>query len=251
MKSEEYKSLFELEDHFWWFVGMRKITAALLDPLVKSKNLRVLDAGCGTGTMLSWLKRYARGGEVVGVDLSKEALDFARRRGHQPLIQVSVAELPLASNAFDLVTSFEVLDSFSPERVSAAFSELARVLKPGGILFIRLPAFQSLYSGHDRAVSTVHRYSLQELAQKFKEQGLMPMRLSYANTLLLPVAVIWRWLHREPHSDVRPLPRGLVWTNAWLARILSLEAAWLRLTRLRLPVGLSVIGMARKTQATP
>ena len=119
-------------------------------------------------------------------------------------------------------------------------------MKPGGLLFIRLPAFQSLFSGHDRAVSTVHRYTRKELAQRLRAQGLTPVRLSYANTLLLPVAIIWRWLHREPHSDVRPLPRGLGWANVWLARIFSLEVVWLRLTRWRLPVGLSVIGIARK-----
>lgn len=246
MISEEYKALFELEDHFWWFVGMRRIVAALLDARVAPGKLRILDAGCGTGTMLTWLKRYARDGEVVGLDFNKEALDFCRQRNEKFLIQGSVAELPLPNDTFDLVTSFEVLDSFSPERVGGAFAELARVLKPGGILLIRLPAFQSLYSGHDRAVATVHRYTRKELAQRLRAQHLEPIRMTYANTMLLPVAIVWRWLHREPHSDVRPLSPGLRWMNSWLSAILSLEAFWLRYLPWRLPAGLSVIGMARK-----
>jgi SAM-dependent methyltransferase len=246
MNPEEYKALFELEDHHWWFVGMRKIVAAMLDTLVPPGILGILDAGCGTGYNLSWLTRYAQGGEIVGVDLSDEALRFSRQRGERPLAQATVSSLPLPSNTFDLVFSFDVLQSFSTEAAGAAFSELTRVLKPGGILFVRLPAFQWLYSGHDRAVSTVHRYTSGELAARFKEHGLTPLRFTYANTLLLPVAVVWRRLHREPHSDVRPLPAGMAWMNRWLERILSLEAAWLRHPRRRLPAGLSVVGIARK-----
>ena len=246
MNAREYKALFELEDHFWWFRGMRKITAAMLDPLVERGKQVILDAGCGTGFSLHWLRRYAPSGEAVGLDFSKEALDFTRRRGEKLLTQGSVTRLPFLSNTFDLVVSFEVLDSLSPELASAAFAELVRVLKPHGLLFIRLPAFQSLYSGHDRAVSTVHRYTRKELERCLNNQRLELMRLTYANALLLPGALVWRFVHRKPRSDVRPLPKSFRWMNSWLERVLALEAMWLRRPHWSLPVGLSVIGIGRK-----
>jgi SAM-dependent methyltransferase len=250
MNREEYKFLYELEEHLWWFVGMRKITAAMLDPVVESRPLRILDAGCGTGYMLSWLRRYSRSGQVVGVDVSRDALDFSRRRSERLLIQASVAGLPLPSNTFDLVLSFEVLDWFAPDHAAMPFSELARVLKPGEILLVRLPAFQLLYSDHDRAIRTVHRYSREELVQCLGAQGLTLVRATYANTLLFPVAVVWRWLHRfsgrKTGSDVKPLPKLIRWLNPVFAGILGIEAAWLRRTRWRLPFGLSVIALARK-----
>src|SRR5579859_3088750 len=193
MNSDEYKFLYELEERHWWFVGMRKITAALLDPVVGSRPLRILDAGCGTGFMLSWLRRkYGQNEQVVGLDISRDALGFSRRRGEHSLVQASVANLPFPGNVFNLVVSFEVLDWFPPEMAATAFSELARVLKPGGVLFIRLPAFQSLYSGHDRAILTAHRYTRKELVQCLEAQGLTLVRTTYANTLLFPVAVFWR-----------------------------------------------------------
>lgn len=249
MNQDEYKSLYELEGHHWWFVGMRKIIAAILDRQSLSGPLRILDAGCGTGYMLSWLRTYSRGGQVVGVDISRDAMDFCRSRAEKLLIQASVAGLPLPDNTFDLVTSFEVLDWFAPEQAGAPFSELARVLKPGGILLIRLPAFQSLFSGHDRAIRTVHRYTRKELVRRLEGQGLTLVRTTYANTLLLPVAVVWRWLHKTSHgqrSDVRPLPKGLGWMNPLIEMVFSLEAVWLRHLPWRLPVGLSVIAVARR-----
>lgn len=66
MKSEDYAYLYALEEDFWWFSGMRDITASLLDPVCARECDRlILDAGCGTGGNLSWLARYAEKGKVV------------------------------------------------------------------------------------------------------------------------------------------------------------------------------------------
>jgi SAM-dependent methyltransferase len=249
MNSSEYKFLFELEEHHWWFVGMRKILAALLDDQSLSAPLRILDAGCGTGLNLSWLKRYDTGATVFGLDYSPEALRYSRFRGESLLTQGSVAALPFPNNSFDLIISLEVLDWFSPEEAGRPFGELTRVLKEGGLLLVRLPAFESLRSAHDEAIRTVHRYTAGELAQCLTRQGLVLERETYANTILFPIAVVWRWLHRRSHrqgSDVRPMPKGMGWMNPLLEKILSLEAIWLRGPNRRFPAGLSVIAVARK-----
>ena len=60
MQPEDFAYLYELESDFWWFVGMREITAALLDPVCPPGiDRRILDDGAGAGGNLSWLKRYA------------------------------------------------------------------------------------------------------------------------------------------------------------------------------------------------
>jgi SAM-dependent methyltransferase len=252
MTPEEYKYLYELEEHHWWFEGMRRITAALLDGRPPARPLRILDAGCGTGLMLSWLRRYGVGSRVYGVDISSDALRYCSLRGEKLLVQASVAELPLPAGTFDLVVSFDVLDSFPLSEAARPFAELARVLKPGGLLLVRVPAFQFLYSEHDAAVFTVHRYRLAELARCVTGQGLKAEVLTYANTILFPAAALWRWSRRSrregAQSDVRPLPRTVRWLNPLLARLLFLEAGWLRHVRRCLPVGLSAIALARKPE---
>jgi ubiquinone/menaquinone biosynthesis C-methylase UbiE len=250
MSPEEFKALYELEEGYWWFVGMRRIVAALLDPFLVPGPLRILDVGCGTGLMLSWWQERPGTERIFGADPSPVALQFCARRGHQLLARASVTGLPFPSESFDLVTCFEVLDWFSVEKVKGPASELSRVLKPGGLLFVRVPAFERLYSEHDRAIGTVHRYTAPELRQALVAQGLVLERLTYANALLFPLAAVWRWLHRsprpDPQSDVRPLPKGLRWLNLPLTGLLALEAAWLRCFPWRLPFGLSLIAVARK-----
>ncbi len=252
MKPEEFKALFELEDHFWWFVGMRRIVEALQRPLALADSPRILDVGCGTGYMLRWWEEVRETSHVFGTDISPVALDFCRRRDLRLLVQASARHLPFASKSIDLVTCFDVMVMFPVDELQASIQELTRVLKPGGLLIIRVSAFEWLRSEHDRAFGNVHRFTAPELRQALTSQGLKIERLTYANTALFPVAVIWRWLRRssrpDPQSDVRPLPKGLRWINRPLAGLLMLEALWLRLVSWRLPFGLSLIALARKSE---
>jgi ubiquinone/menaquinone biosynthesis C-methylase UbiE len=253
MHAQDYADLYALEESFWWFAGMREITAALLDPLCPpNEDRRVLDAGCGTGGNLAWLKRYAGKGDVIGIDLVSDALNFCREREHKHLAQASTTDLPLADSSFDLVTSFDVLEQLPGEQSDGkALREIYRVLHLGGIAFVRVPAYQWMKSGHDQALNSQRRYSLGELALKMEGAGFKILRKTYANSLLLPVAAFRRLVLKrlglaERGSDVKPLAPQMQWLNATLIRALQTEARWLRQPHKQLPAGLSAICIAEK-----
>src|SRR5215470_13762183 len=131
MQAEDYEYLYHLEEDFWWFPGMREVTASLLDPLLPSRDRVILDAGCGTGGNLEWLARYAGNGRVVGIDLISTALDFCRKRSHERLTQASATDLPFAAESFDLITSFDVIVQIPGQGADdRAIGEMFRVLKP-------------------------------------------------------------------------------------------------------------------------
>jgi ubiquinone/menaquinone biosynthesis C-methylase UbiE len=157
-------------------------------------------------------------------------------------VQADVQALPFAAARFNIITSFDVLYHDGVASDWDALRELARVLRPNGWLLLRLPAYNWLRSAHDRAVQTRHRYTCREVLAKLRAAGLRPIRVTYANALLFPVAAIWRMSQRhETASDVRPLP---AWLNRLLALCLRAERAWLR--RWPLPFGLSVLALAQK-----
>jgi SAM-dependent methyltransferase len=243
MEREEYRYLFELEDRLWWFIAMRAITRAVLERfLPRGRPLRILDAGCGTAGMLPVLRRY---GCACGIDFSPEAIGFARGRGELKLARASITALPFPTGSFDLVTEFEVVNHWAIRDDQAAFNELARVLRPGGLLHFREPAHQWLFAKHDLAVHTRQRYSRRELKAKLIQAGFEPVYLGYANCILFPVALVRRLvgnlLPGGQGSDVRDIPRPLNW---FLTRVMSLEASWVK--RGRLPIGLSHLIVARR-----
>ena len=255
MQSEDYQHLFELEDEFWWFAGMRQITAALLEPVLPADVARtVLDAGCGTGANVAWLRRYANGKEVVGLDLVADALMLGQSRLQRMAVQGSVTELPFPDSTFDVVTSFDVIVQLPGDGLDKrAVREMHRVLVPRGVAFVRTPAYQWMRSGHDIALETHRRYRLGELRALLEGAGFRVLRETYANTLLFPIAVLHRLLLKplrlvQAGSDVTPLPAGLRWVNPIFRGVMRCEAAWLKSAHASLPAGLSAICVVQKPQ---
>lgn len=233
--------MYEAEERQWWYAGMREISRVLLDraPLPSTRP-RTLDAGCGTGHNLAEL---ARRGPAVGVDLSEEALRFCRARGVAAARATALA-LPFPTETFDCVTSFDVLYHRWVEDDGAAVRELARVLRPRGVLLVRVPALRMLWGAHDEAVHSRHRYTTHEVRGLLEEAGLTVERATYANSILFPLLALRRALDRltgRRGSDVGFLPPPLEWM---FRGTLGLEARLLR--RLSFPVGASVFAVARK-----
>jgi SAM-dependent methyltransferase len=254
LQAQDYADLYALEESYWWFVGMREVTAALLDPVCPptGRARDILDAGCGTGGMLSWLERYSGGGRVAGIDLSPDALEFCRARGQRDVAQASVTALPFADSTFDLVTSFDVLVQLPGEGADEiAMREMFRVLRPGGIAFARAAAYEWMRSGHDEALGTQRRYQLRQLVERMERAGFIVRRATYANSLLLPVAALRRLVLKRlglggSGSDVKPLPPSLAWLNRSLTSALATEARLLKRPGASLRAGLSTICVAEK-----
>ena len=285
MEANEYATLFAQEEEFWWYLGLRRLveerTREALVPATAAvddgrdddggarrgagrRPRRILDAGCGTGGMLA---RLARQGEVTGMDFSKLALGFARRRDVAPLLRGSVERLPFQEETFDLIVSLDVLYHRGVSSDLAALREFRRCLRPGGRIVLNLPAFEALRSSHDAAIHTARRYRREPLRALLVEAELEPVRITYWNTILFPALAAVRLLRRRGHdaipaegargengrtppappgvsgpvSDVRPIPGPL---NSLFGALLGVERIWLR--HADLPCGLSLLAIARR-----
>jgi len=246
MNEAEFANIAAAEQQMWWFRGMRSITAALLDPLRLPPGCRVLEAGCGTGANARWLaQRY--GAVVSAVDLSDVGLRYAVQNGTLRLAAADVRRLPFPSASFDLVTSFDVLVHFPAGEEGPAVEEMARVLRPGGLLLLRAAAYHWLRSRHSEFVEELQRFTPASLHATLGKVRLAVVRSTSANTLLLPAALakfrIWEPLfQKEPSSGVVTPP---AWFNRLALAALQTEAAWLRRGR-DLPIGQSIFILAEK-----
>ena len=118
--------------------------------LEKAKNLKadtILDTGCGTGELLLKLAGSRPEATIVGLDLSLEMLQVARKKDFGPasvhLIEQSVYSLPFKDESFDLITN--TISSHWYTEFDRAFCEFKRVLKPGGMLLMASISNWGLY----------------------------------------------------------------------------------------------------------
>jgi len=101
-------------------------------------DAEVLDAGCGVGYGSAYLAEVAS--RVVGVDVSEEAIAYARERYRRPNLQFVLRDLlalELADASFDVVCSFETIEHV--ENVERYLGQIARVLRPDGIFVVSTP----------------------------------------------------------------------------------------------------------------
>ena len=240
MEPGEYDNIARLEAQHWWYAGMRRIAESLLRDSGLRPNAQILDAGCGAGGGLQWLSAF---GAATGIDLHPLAVRYASRRSRR-VARASVQALPFPEACFDLVTSFEVLYHLAVTDDVAALRECARVLRPGGQLLVRVPAHDWLRGAHDRRVHTRHRYARGELRQKIENAGLALQRLTFVGLMLFPLAALKRLTQPEGDSQTDvTLPAPAV--NRTLTAALAAEGLWLR--RFNLPIGLSLLALARKS----
>lgn len=143
---------------------------------------RILDVGCGTGSLITKLARI--GYIVDGVDLSEECLTLTRSRvsdaGLNDMIRIkhgSVTAIPYADGYFDGVIAAEVLEHIDDDIVGVR--EICRVLKSGGVCIVTVPANSALWDLSDEMAGHRRRYDREGLCQVMKAGGLPVERINY------------------------------------------------------------------------
>jgi len=250
MRPAELEKMFLLEDSYWWYVARRELAVLLIERFLsrprgisrRTSSVRILDVGCGTGGML---KELAAFGLAIGLDRAPEALARCRRRSGAPLVRGAAEGLPFPAGSFDLVTALDLLEHLDDDE--AGLREIARVLRPGGLAVLTVPACPLLWSEHDEALDHRRRYLARPLRRLLARAGLRVEFLSYAILQLFPVILAFRLLQRCLRGDRRRPKTALIalppLLNRLLIYLLRLES-WL-LLRFPLPLGVSLVAVAR------
>src|SRR5215831_19278153 len=241
VKPSEYEIMFRVEQTHWWYRALHHLIFDTLErELPDWREKAILDAGCGTGAIL---KQLGNGERNAGVDLALEAISFCYERGLNNVRQADICALPFENASFDAVICSSVLYHQWVKDIAGAVRELHRVLRPGGLLLLNVPALRFLHSAHDEAVMTAHRFSKSEIRQLLRDNGFAICRLTYWTTLLFPLAVIARTLGgsatgRDFHFAADSVPQRL------FKHIMALEIRLLK--RTSLPIGVALFAAARK-----
>lgn len=247
MEKELYTKIYQIEKTHWWYVGRRTIIFDwFFRVLGKNLESKILDVGCGTGYNIEFLKGQGYI-DVYGLDFAPEALEFCSSRGLQMVTCGNLAELPYASETFDMITALDIIEHLDDDLQGLA--ELKRILKPGGKLVIFVPALMFLWSLQDDVSHHRRRYNAQELQTKVRQVGLEIDKLTYANSLLFPVVLVGRLLLRLVRDRVNLISEADMspnWSNGILGKLFSFEMPLLRW--FNFPIGVSLLCVCHKSE---
>lgn len=229
--------------HFW-FRGFRRFVSPLLERLTTGRrDLRLVDCGCGTGNNIRLLKPYGR---AVGFDVTRGGSAAAQQAGW-PVARADITRIPFASDTFDVATSFDVLQCIEADEL--AVREMARVIKPGGVVVLTVAALEFLRGDHSESWQEVRRYTPASARRLLEQAGLRPERVSFMFASMFPLMLVVRAGQRmlRPFRGLRhdtDIAVPVAPVNALLTAVVSVEASLAR--RVPMPIGSSLLVVGRK-----
>ena len=240
METVAYDSLKNLQEKHWWFEGRREIVSSLIKKFACQKNdLRILEAGCGYGGNLSMLGRW---GTVDGFEYDAGAREFAGSLLGRPVAYGHLPSAPgFGGRQFDVIAMLDVLEHIEDDIGSLA--ALRSMIAEDGFILITVPAFPWLWSQHDEIHHHKRRYTKATLDSALISAGFTPVKTSYFNTLLFPLAMAQRIAQRilKRKSSISGLPPPAV--NRTFAGVFGFERHLVG--KFSMPFGLSLVTIAR------
>ncbi|KUK68053.1 MAG: Methyltransferase type 11, partial [Methanocalculus sp. 52_23] len=189
---DAFENLYKTEENNFWFRVRNLIIGEVVQNHLPARS-RLIEVGCGTGFVSRYLKKM--GYRVECGDLYLEGLQYCKERNAgEAYYQFNLYD-PIFSEEYDACCAFDVLEHLDDDRL--ALDNMYAGLKPGGLLFLTVPACGMLWSHADEHAGHKRRYSSRNLESKVRSAGFDVIRLSYFMTFLFPIIALSRLFFRS------------------------------------------------------
>ena len=166
-------------------IASRHLALSSFRKLAHNDEALLLEVGCSSGYLLQDLQKYFPNLNIIGSDyLAKPLKKLSIHCPKIPLLQFDLQNCPLPDGSVDGVVALNVLEHI--EKDELALKHLYRILKPGGVMHIEVPAGQNLYDIYDEYLLHHRRYSLTEIEDKVKAAGFEILNSTHLGFSIYP-----------------------------------------------------------------
>lgn len=172
----------------------------------------LLEVGCSSGFFLEALQKKAPHADLVGSDFISGPLHKLADRLHGvPILQFDITKCPLEDARFDAVVLLNVLEHI--ENDFEAIKQVYRILKPGGLAFIEVPAGPNLYDFYDKHLMHCRRYRLKDLKALAERANFKVLKASHLGFFLYPLFALVKKINRLKGSQMTEADRQEIVTR--------------------------------------
>lgn len=150
-----------------------------------TKPVSIMEVGCSAGHLLADMGRSLPNATLTGGDYTLGTLvKLGEKMPGIPLVRFNLADSPLPPDTYDGIVLLNVLEHIEDD--VAATKHIARMLKPGGVAVIEVPAGPKLFDDYDRQLQHFRRYTLPGICGVIERAGLVVERRNYLGALIYP-----------------------------------------------------------------
>lgn len=232
------------QDSHWWFKGKKTILEKLLISLCLPSNAKILEIGCGTGSNLALLSKF---GTLTALEIDGDARKYATQLSGLTVLDGWLPDglFNILNKSYDLICMFDVLEHIKndDDALIALRNHLISDRDREGKLFVTVPAYQWMYSKHDKKLSHFRRYSRSDIDIKLQHAGYKILKSGYMNSLLFPLMLAGRLMDKISRDKDRgaKVPPAII--NKFLFNVFSAEKNWI--SKITIPFGGSVFAISQ------
>jgi SAM-dependent methyltransferase len=242
----EYVKMDSVEKRHWWYKTLHELVRVNIKSHFHSKKINILDAGCGTGGLLEYLKsnNYVN---LSGFDLSADAVEISHNKSLN-VKSLNLIDYKDRGEKYDVIISNDTMYFFSLKEQRSILNNFHNSMKNKGIIILNLPSFRAFHGTHDRAVGIQKRFNKKMVRDMVDLSKFEICQKFYWPFLLSPIVLLVRlfqsiklnfWKKIKIKSDI-DMPSSFI--NNILYKIVGLENKYIK----NKPFGSSLLIVLRK-----
>jgi ubiquinone/menaquinone biosynthesis C-methylase UbiE len=199
-------------DHFIDLASRDHCLQQLIGHLNQDERAFILEVGCSSGFMLKPIQNQFPRSLVIGSDIVKGPLEkLAGSNPTIPLLHFDLTTCPLYTDSVNAVVMLNVLEHIKEDEL--ALKQVFRILKPGGIVVIEVPAGPDLYDVYDKLLLHHRRYSMGNLVKLAKGVGFNILNQSHLGFFLYPFFYLVKKQNKSKQNEIKEREAAVVSNN--------------------------------------
>jgi SAM-dependent methyltransferase len=221
----EYQLMHQVEQQLWWYkILHEKVLKTIAINFKQNKEIKILDAGCGTGGLLRFLSKNGYT-NIQGFDFSIDGVNFCKMQ-NLSVQQIDILDFDkhFEDSDFDVIITNDVLYQFENQDIKKIFFGFQKKLKSNGILISNNNAFDVFYGTHDIAVGGKQRFVIKDFKKLIAHLPLKITKYTYWSITLSPLILSVRLFQRIKIKlgliDIKNIKSDLSLSNYMINNIL-------------------------------